>query len=414
LLKLHSLNISLCTSTVIMGQMLSFPATETMTESGANKRVMYAVTTMQGWRLDMEDAHAVVLDLEAANDKQNCFFAVYDGHSGSSVAKFAGQNVHKRLVTEETYKNEDYEVALKKAFLGTDEDLLADPAHARDTSGCTAVAALLTHDDKIYLANAGDSRAVLGVKGEVKPLSFDHKPTNGVEKRRIMTAGGRVEDGRVNGNLALSRALGDFPYKRNSSLGPEAQMITADPDVTCHEITEEDEFLVLACDGIWDCLYSQEIVDFVRYQVSKGKELKEIGEMICEHCLAPDTTGYSGIGCDNMSVLIVAITHGRSKKEWYSWITQRVKKNYGYETPSAPRQLYAESRLMEFRARRAEEKSAAKRKASSSSSSARTPSTNVQLTGHDKESLGTLLDLLPRSLHFFRGFGQWLKAQTAH
>ena len=92
----------------------------------------------------MEDAHAIVLDLEAANDKQNCFFAVYDGHGGalimsysipenfshinrpgSSVAKYAGLNVHKRLVTEEAYKNDDYELALKKAFLGTDEDLLA-------------------------------------------------------------------------------------------------------------------------------------------------------------------------------------------------------------------------------------------------------------------------------------------------
>ena len=92
----------------------------------------------------MEDAHAIVLDLEAPNDKRNCFFAVYDGHGGapimsypipesfshisppgSSVAKFAGLNVHKRLVTEEAYKNDDYELALKKAFLGTDEDILA-------------------------------------------------------------------------------------------------------------------------------------------------------------------------------------------------------------------------------------------------------------------------------------------------
>lgn len=92
----------------------------------------------------MEDAHAIVLDLESADDKQNCFFAVYDGHggapllsypiaentshinpSGSTVAKFAGLNVHKRLVTEEAYKNNDYELALKKAFLGTDEDILA-------------------------------------------------------------------------------------------------------------------------------------------------------------------------------------------------------------------------------------------------------------------------------------------------
>jgi protein phosphatase PTC2/3 len=92
----------------------------------------------------MEDAHAVDLNFEAADDKKNCFFAVYDGHGGppllsypipentshinppgSNVAKFAGLNLHKRLVKEEAYKNHNYEVALKKAFLGTDEDILA-------------------------------------------------------------------------------------------------------------------------------------------------------------------------------------------------------------------------------------------------------------------------------------------------
>ena len=94
----------------------------------------------------MEDAHAILLDLEAANEKKNSFFAVYDGHGGapllffpipetwntshinppgSGVAKFAGLNVHKRLVTEEAYKNDDFEVALKNAFLGTDEDIRA-------------------------------------------------------------------------------------------------------------------------------------------------------------------------------------------------------------------------------------------------------------------------------------------------
>jgi protein phosphatase 2C family protein 2/3 len=51
------------------------------------------------------------------------------------------------------------------------------------------------------------------------------------------------------GNLALSRALGDFEFKKNYNMTPEKQIITADPDVTCHEITDEDEFLVLACDG---------------------------------------------------------------------------------------------------------------------------------------------------------------------
>jgi protein phosphatase 2C family protein 2/3 len=303
-----------------MGNFLSFPSTSKFQDSGANEKVFYALVSMQGWRITMEDAHAVVLDLEA-NGKFNSFFAVYDGHSGSNVAKFAGLNLHKRLVKEEAYKNDDYEGALTNAFLRMDEDLLAESTQSSDRAkyppgGCCAVAALLTHDNKIYVANAGDSRSVLGVKGQVEPLSFDHKPGNDDEKARISSAGGYLENGRVNGNLALSRALGNFQYKRNSSLGPQAQIITANPDVTCHEIKEDDEFFVLACDGIWDCLSSQNVVDFVRYQASLGKELTEIGERICDHCLAPEAS-KEHIGCDNMTVLIVAITHGRSKEEWY-------------------------------------------------------------------------------------------------
>jgi protein phosphatase PTC2/3 len=104
--------------------------------------------------------------------------------------------------------------------------------------------------------------------------------------------------------------------------------------------------------GIWDCLSSQQVVDFVRLHVAQGKELAEIAEIMCDHCLAPDTSSGAGIGCDNMTVLIVAILHGRTKEEWYSWVTDRVQRGYGYETPSAPPQLYAQSRLLSFRARR--------------------------------------------------------------
>lgn len=69
------------------------------------------------------------------------------------------------------------------------------------------------------------------------------------EKNRITAAGGFVDFGRVNGNLALSRAIGDFEFKKSAELPPEQQIVTAFPDVEEHELTEEDEFLVLACDG---------------------------------------------------------------------------------------------------------------------------------------------------------------------
>ncbi|KIK69554.1 hypothetical protein GYMLUDRAFT_33926 [Collybiopsis luxurians FD-317 M1] len=334
-----------------MGQTLSMPATDKISESGGNERFAYAVIEMQGWRITMEDSHAAVLNFDEEKNGHNAFFAVYDGHGGGSVAKYAGQNVHKKLLAEESYSAKQYELALKKAFLGTDEDILANPAHARDPSGCTAVAALVT-DDKIYVANAGDSRSVISVKGEVKALSFDHKPTNESEKIRISGAGGYVEYGRVNGNLALSRAIGDFEFKKNYNLPPEKQIITADPDVTTHEIDPEDEFLVLACDGIWDCLTSQQVVNFIRLKVAEGKELGEIGEMMCEHCLAPDTSAGAGIGCDNMTVLIVALLHGRTKEEWYAWIKDRVDNQYGHATPSVLPILYSQSRLMAFKTRR--------------------------------------------------------------
>jgi protein phosphatase 2C family protein 2/3 len=335
-----------------MGQTLSSPATDKKHESGGDDRFLYGLAEMQGWRITMEDSHTTQLQLDDDKKTRNAFFAVYDGHGGATVAKYAGLNVYKRLAQEPAYAEKNYREALKRAFLGTDEDILKDPAFIRDPSGCTAVAALVTGDNKIFVANAGDSRSVISIKGEVKPLSYDHKPTNESEKTRIVNAGGYVEYGRVNGNLALARALGDFEYKKNPKISAEAQIITCDPEIIEHDITEEDEFFIVACDGIWDCLTSQQCVDVVRLLISQGKELSEVGEIICEHCLAPDTASGAGIGCDNMTILIVAILNGRTKEEWYSWITDRVKQNYGHTTPDALPQLYSQSRLMAFRARR--------------------------------------------------------------
>ncbi|KZV70179.1 PP2C-domain-containing protein [Peniophora sp. CONT] len=310
---------------------------------------------MQGWRITMEDAHTTTLKLkdgEGEEDDGNSFFAVYDGHGGGAVARFAGQNVHKRLIKEEAYRSQDWKEAMRRAFLGTDEDMLADPAYTREPSGCTAVATLITKDGRIFCANAGDSRSVMSVKGEVKALSHDHKPQNQTERTRVVNAGGYIEFGRVNGNLALARALGDFEYKKNYSIAPEAQIITANPDVIEHKITEEDEFVVIACDGIWDCLSSQQVVNIVRLQVAEGKPLSEICENLCELCLAPDTTSGAGIGCDNMTAMIVALLNGKTKEEWYAMIKDRVQNHYGYNTPDALPQIYATNRLISFRARR--------------------------------------------------------------
>lgn len=120
------------------------------------------------------------------------------------------------------------------------------------------------------------------------------------ENARIVSAGGFVEFGRVNGNLALSRAIGDFEFKQNYSLSPEAQIVTADPEIISHDVDGEEEFLVLACDGIWDCLSNQQVTDFVRRRVAMGKAMQEICEELMDRCLAPDSE-IGGVGCDNVS-----------------------------------------------------------------------------------------------------------------
>jgi protein phosphatase 2C family protein 2/3 len=140
-------------------------------------------------------------------------------------------------------------------------------------AGCTANVVMITKAE-ILCANAGDSRAVLSKKGKVKDLSVDHKPDTPSEKRRIERANGFVEENRVNGMLALSRSIGDFEYKTNSIMKPEDQIITALPDITIEKITNESDFIVCACDGIWDCMSSQDAVNYVvdKLKKKKGKD----------------------------------------------------------------------------------------------------------------------------------------------
>ena len=92
-----------------------------------------------------------------------------------------------------------------------------------------------------------------------------------MESKRIKEAGGWVAFNRVNGSLALSRALGDFVYKQNNEKKPEEQIVTAYPDVEVFELTSDHEFVVLACDGIWDVLSNEEVLDFVRQRIAEKK-----------------------------------------------------------------------------------------------------------------------------------------------
>ncbi|XP_073982795.1 probable protein phosphatase CG10417 isoform X3 [Rhodnius prolixus] len=201
-----------------------------------------------------------------------------------------------------------------------DEDVVLEDSEAIDPqemrkkeepgsdSGCTAVVCLV-RKEVVYIANAGDSRAVLSRDGQAVDLSIDHKPDDEAELKRIVGAGGEVTwEGRVNGGLNLSRALGDHLYKKAADLDATQQMITALPDIKVEKIDPlHDEFIVLACDGIWNSMSSQEVVDFVRPLINSGEKLSTICEKMFDKCLAPEMHNVlcDGSGSDNMTCIIV-------------------------------------------------------------------------------------------------------------
>lgn len=294
-----------------MGQTLSEPVTAKETSSCGNEYVKVGASCMQGWRINMEDAHTHLLSL--SEDKDAAFFAVYDGHGGAKVAQYAGNHVHKKIVGHPSYKKGDVVDAIKQGFLEIDSDMLKDENMRDELAGTTAVVVLLKNN-KIFCGNVGDSRAVASVGGRVQQLSFDHKPSNESETKRIIAAGGWVEFNRVNGNLALSRALGDFVFKKNDKKPPEEQIVTAYPDVVVREVTPDHEFIVLACDGIWDVLSNEDVVDFIRSRVAAKMEPEQICEDLMNLCLAPDCQ-MGGLGCDNMTVVLVCLLQGMTYEE---------------------------------------------------------------------------------------------------
>lgn len=178
----------------------------------------------------MEDSHTHILSLP--DDPGTAFFAVYDGHGGAKVAEYAGKHLHKFVTKQNEYQEGNIAEALKQAFLEIDNVMLEEESLKQEQAGTTAVA-VVVKDDKVFCANVGDSRAVACIAGVPEPLSIDHKPSNAEEYNRITAAGGWVDCNRVNGNLALSRALGDFIFKRNEKKKPEEQIVTGKLKCQC-------------------------------------------------------------------------------------------------------------------------------------------------------------------------------------
>ncbi|XP_027559446.1 protein phosphatase 1G isoform X2 [Neopelma chrysocephalum] len=290
-------------------------------------------TTKSKFFEDSEDESDEVEEEE--EDSEECS-EDEDGYSSEEA-----ENEDDEDDTEELEEDEDEEEEMLLPGMEGKEEPGSD-------SGTTAVVALI-RGKQLIVANAGDSRCVVSEGGKAVDMSYDHKPEDEVELARIKNAGGKVTmDGRVNGGLNLSRAIGDHFYKRNKNLPPEEQMISALPDIKVLTINDDHDFMVIACDGIWNVMSSQEVVDFIQSKITQKDEngvlrpLSSIVEELLDQCLAPDTSG-DGTGCDNMTCIIISFkprnTHphppAESGKRKLGEVAAPVEENGGDSTKKA-------------------------------------------------------------------------------
>ena len=186
----------------------------------------------------------------------------------------------------------------------------SDEAMMLDCIGCTANVMLVDYvRRKLVVANAGDSRCVMGHGGKCVPLSFDHKPENPVEIERIYKAGSTITDGRVDGNLNLTRALGDLKYKQQSHLKPEEHPVTANPDIFEYDMPDDLDFVIMGCDGVWEQKSNEEMVAWFYKKLGSNpynaKLSDTVTDLLKNECLSPDHMQTSGLGCDNMTCILI-------------------------------------------------------------------------------------------------------------
>jgi serine/threonine protein phosphatase PrpC len=335
----------------------------TTVEEGLN----WGVSEKPGWRIEMEDAVCCVYPVAAPPPPAHInrkiptlgLFGVFDGHGdGGYASKFLATNLLDKLSTHSQWSTAYHSIdsdsnsstegdgammtLLEESFHALDTDLMNDDGKVKN-GGSTAIVAVVS-EGKMFIANVGDSRCILVKKRmneegdvvvhannaeslEVIPLSEDHKPNLPSERARIEAAGmtiyaenipaegdksstiiHKIQKSQQDTGVSFSRAFGDFDYKSNPNLSSTRQAVICTPETCIRERKlEEDMYLILACDGVWDVMSDDEVGLFVAnhvqerclHDLEKDDILAKVGDDLLDHCLDKGST-------DNMSVLILS------------------------------------------------------------------------------------------------------------
>jgi protein phosphatase 2C family protein 2/3 len=321
------------------------PVKETKTVAMPNNHwFLVTQAAAQGRRKNMEDETLIKLEL---NKELNLpveehgmlsIVAIFDGHAGRECAEFSSEFIVQNVVEQAKFKEHDLAGALEAAFVKTDTEFRKWAMDSENISGTTALVCLFRNRE-VFVANAGDCRAVLSRGKKAVDLSVDHKPQREDEKKRIEAAGGWVESQevlnipklyalglehaelldeqqelvgwvtvhKVCGALAMTRSFGDVLIKDMLSDNFECTLETgyAAPLILCHPEIQHctidaatDEFLLLACDGLYDVFSSQEAVDFIHGELSRGTAKPEVAGKLIARAIELGSL-------DNVSVVVL-------------------------------------------------------------------------------------------------------------
>lgn len=281
-----------------------------------NKNVTY--------RSKMEDVHTYIANFAERVDWG--YFAIFDGHAGKDTARWCGNNLHTILEQEinsefakaqETGQATDLRQHLCNSFIKADESIKKEGSGSSGSTAAVAVLRWETRDGKqipqskgnsgeskfdfipsdnhkrmLYTSNVGDLRLILYRGGKPYRLSYDHKASDKNEINRIRDVGGLIMKNRVNGVLAVTRSLGDSYMK---------ELVIGNPFTTATEITKEDEFIIIACDGVWDVISDSKACSFVsNFFEKEANDPQLAAKKLCQLAIENSTT-------DNVTVMIVKL-----------------------------------------------------------------------------------------------------------
>jgi len=258
-------------------------------------------SSLKGKRPTLEDKYNVILNIDNSNKMINDinFFSVYDGHGGKEISNFLGTHIHHFFITKKI-KYPVRKTYAKSVFNFIQNKLKQDYPKQSSKAGSTCLIGIMFKEhNSLYLnlLNIGDCRCILSRNNMAIQLTKDHKPHLFDEHARIVSLGGEIMfdgyDYRI-GDLSVSRSLGDIDNK----------YISWTPEMFLYKLISKDQFIVFACDGLWDVLTNQDVVNFVLdncydLKTKERKNLKiNIAKKLGEFAISRGSS-------DNVTVIIV-------------------------------------------------------------------------------------------------------------